>query len=181
MPKALHKTGGMAVSFIQGHLHEGAGWPPLAPATVAYRGQGKPLRDKGGLISSITYAVKGGDTVAVGTNKPYAAIQNNGGVIRAKKEWLWIPGPNIREGKTFAKRYGFGIADILSGLKKDGYKVFRKGRTVWCRSKRTRGGEYDFTLLYYLKKSVEIPARPFFYLTGEEIEQIKETIGDDLF
>lgn len=36
---------------------------------------------------------------------------------------------------------------------------------------------YKSHTLYYLKKSVEIPARPFFYLTEKEMNLIMEEVG----
>jgi len=80
------------------------------------------------------------------------------------------------------KRYGFSPSDVLKGLKAEGYSIFRKGRTICYREKiRTRNekGElvYKSHTLYYLKKSVEIPARPFFYLTEKEMNLIMEEVG----
>jgi phage gpG-like protein len=161
----------MAVDIIRGHLHEGGGWSPLAPATAAYRGAGKPLQDTGGLRDSIAFAVVDERTVSVGTNKPYARLQNNGGVIRAKKNWLWIPAAGTRQ---LQRRYGHSPADVLRGLKAEGFSVFRKGRTMCYRKpgKRSKGH-----VAYYLKKSVEIPARPFFYLAPAEAALIMEEAG----
>jgi hypothetical protein len=123
-PAKLGKIGGMAADMIRGHIHEGRGWSPLAPATVAYRGEGKPLQDTGGLRDSITFNYVDGRTVSVGTNKPYAKIQNNGGVIRAKKNWLWIPAAGTRR---LQRRYGYSPTEVLRGLKAEGYSVFRNG------------------------------------------------------
>lgn len=174
-PRALDKAGGMAVSFIQSHLHDGKGWSPLAPATAAFRGQGRPLQDTGALMASITYMVKD-DAVVVGTNKKYAAMQNNGGVIRAKKEWLWMPGPGMRKKM---RKYGYRIRDVLDGLRSDGYAVFRKGRAVVYYKKGSRNNEAKAA--FYLKKSVAIPARPFFFITGAELNQISREVAHDVF
>jgi phage gpG-like protein len=178
-PVKLKTIGGMAADMIRGHLHEGRGWSPLAPATAEYRNKGgktKPLEDTGeaGLLGSITFSVIDERTVSVGTNKPYAKIQNNGGVIRAKKNWLWIPGPGIRQ---LQRRYGYSPTDVLRGLKADGLSVFRRGRTM-CYMKKGKGAKLH--VAYYLKKSVEIPARPFFYLTPEETALIMEEVGLEL-
>jgi phage gpG-like protein len=173
-PAKLGTIGGMAADLIRGHIHQGSpGWSPLAPATVAYRGEGKPLQDTGGLRDSITFSYVDGRTVSVGTNKPYAKIQNNGGVIRAKKNWLWIPAAGTRQ---LQRRYGYSPTEVLRGLKAEGYSVFRKGRTMCYRRK---GGKKTAKpkVAYYLKKSVEIPARPFFYLTPEETALIMKEVG----
>jgi phage gpG-like protein len=112
----------------------------------------------------------------VGTNKPYAKLQNNGGVIRAKKNWLWIPAAGTRQ---LQRRYGYSPADVLRGLKAADFSVFRRGRTMCYRAK---GGKKsaETKVAYYLKKSVEIPARPFFYLTPEETALIMEELGLEL-
>jgi phage gpG-like protein len=173
------KVGSMAADMIRGHIHQGIGWSPLAPATAAYRGEGKPLQDTGGLRDSIAFNYVDERTVSVGTNKPYARLQNDGGVIRAKKNWLWIPGPKIR---PLQRKYGYSPTDVLNGLKSAGYSVFRMGRTMryWKKGKKPPENPWDYPVAYYLKKSVEIPARPFFYLTPEETALIMEEVGLEL-
>jgi phage gpG-like protein len=183
-PAKLETIGGMAAEMIRGHIREGKGWSPLAPATAAHRGEGKPLQDTGGLRDSITFGVVDGRTVSVGTNKPYARLQNNGGVIRAKKNWLWIPGPGLRKIER-RDGVGFGPANVIRYYKDRGYKTFIAGgkgrRLTFCyRSKRKIQGEYKVYVLYYLKKSVEIPARPFFYLTAAETALLMEEVGLEL-
>jgi phage gpG-like protein len=171
-PAKLGTIGGMAADLIRGHIHQGSpGWSPLAPATVAYRGEGKPLQDTGGLRDSITFSYVDDRTVSVGTNKPYAKIQNNGGVIRAKKNWLWIPAAGTRQ---LQRRYGYSPTEVLRGLKAEGYSVFRMGRTMVYKKPGKRS---KIRTAYYLKKSVEIPARPFFYLTPEETALIMKEVG----
>jgi phage gpG-like protein len=170
-PAKLDKIGGMAADMIRGHIHEGRGWSPLAPATVAYRGEGKPLQDTSGLRDSITFTVVDERTVSVGTNKPYARLQNNGGVIRAKKNWLWIPAAGTRQ---LQRRYGYSPTEVLRGLKAEGHTVFRMGRTMVYKKPGKRS---KIRTAYYLKKSVEIPARPFFYLTPEETALIMKEVG----
>jgi len=181
-PSKLGTIGGMAVEMIRGKIHSGRGFAPLSPATTGYRGAGRPLQDTGALRDSITFKTVDNCTVSVGTNKPYAAIQNNGGVIRAKKNWLWIPAAGTRQ---LQRRYGYGPTDVLNGLKAAGYSVFRKGRTMCYREKRrTRNEEgrlvYASRVLYYLKKSVEIPARRFFYLTDKEMSLLMKEAGGAL-
>jgi phage gpG-like protein len=169
----------MAADIIRGHVRKGEGFAPLSPATTAYRGAGRPLQDTGGLRDSITFKVVDERTVSVGTNKPYAAIQNNGGVIRAKKQWLWIPAAGTRQ---LQRRYGYGVTDVLNGMKAAGYAIFRIGRTmVWREKRKTRNADgklgYKTHVLYYLKKSVEIPARPFFHLTDREMNLLTQEAG----
>ena len=164
----LCRLGEMAVSAIQGHLHKEP-FTPLSPATVDYRRAGRPLEDSGRLLSSITYQVEPGETskVAVGTPLKYAAVQNNGATIKARKKYLWIPARGTR---TLQRRYGWTITAVLNGLKGSGYSVFRMGRTVCYRPKG--GKKEDTVTVYYLKEQVVIPPRPFFYLTEEEIDHM---------
>jgi phage gpG-like protein len=178
-PGNLEAIGGMAADMIRGHIHEGNGFEPLSAATQAYRGAGKPLQDTGGLRDSITFKVLDERTVRIGTNKPYAAMQHSGGVIRAKKKWLWIPAAGVRQ---LQRRYGYSPTDVIKGLKTAGYAVFRKGRTMCYRSKRKVRNDagklqYQAHVLYYLKKSVEIPARPFFYLSEAEMNLLAQELG----
>jgi len=184
-PADLEKIGGMAVEMIRGKIHKGEGFAPLSPATVAYRGNGRPLQDTGALRDSITFKVIDEKTVSVGANKPYAAIQNNGGVIRAKNaKWLWIPAAGTRR---LQRRYGYSVTDVLNGLKAAGYTVFfMKDKRVVCyrEKRRTRNekGELYFRtrIIFYLKKSVEIPARRFFYLNERDMQLIMQEVGSAL-
>jgi phage gpG-like protein len=136
------------------------------------------------LRDSIKFKVIDDRTVSVGTNKPYAAIQNNGGIIRANKEWLWIPAAGVREIMRGHKG-GYSPTDVIRKQKSKGYSVFRQGRTVRYRDKRKKRNEdgklvYNDHVLYYLKKSVEIPARPFFYLTDRDMNLLMKEVGSAL-
>jgi phage gpG-like protein len=178
-PSKLAVIGGMAAEMIRSKIHKGDGFTPLSPATTAYRGPGRPLQDTGALRDSITFKVIDERTVSVGTNKPYAAVQNNGKVIRAKKEWLWVPAAGTRQ---LQRRYGYSVTDVLRGLKAAGYSVFRKGRTMCYRGKKKiRNEEGELVsqdhVLYYLKKSVEIFARPFFFLNDHDTYLITKEAG----
>lgn len=167
----LATIGSMAADIIRGHIHKGEGFKPLSPATASYRGAGRPLQDTGGLRDSISFKVIDERTVSVGTNKPYAALQNNGGVIQAKKEWLWIPAVGTRQ---LQRKYGYSPTDVIKGLKSSGLSVFRMGRTMCYKRK---GKDKTVRVIYYLKKSVEIPARPFFYLNDKEMNQLMREVG----
>jgi len=181
-PASMETIGSMAADMIRGHIHGGQGFDPLSPATAAYRGPGRPLQDTGALRDSITHKVTGGKTVSVGTNKIYAAVQNYGGVIRAKKaKWLWIPAAGTRRLQC---RFGYGPTDVLNGMKAAGYAVFfMKEKRIVCwrekRKSRDEAGElrYKIHILYYLKKSVEIPARKFFYLNDHEMDLLMKEAG----
>jgi phage gpG-like protein len=175
-------VGNMVAEMIRGHLHKGTGFAPLSPATAAYRGSGRPLQDRGGLRDSITSKVLDDKTARVGSNKAYAAIQNNGGTIRAKKQWLWIPATGVRQ---LQRRYGYSVSDVLRGMKAEGYKIFRRGRTMCYQEKRRSRNEggtlgYKSHVLYYLKKTVTIPARRFFVLSDREMNLLIKEVGSGL-
>ena len=148
----IQKFGTMAADTIRMHIQD-SDFQPLSGATVEYRGQGDPLKDTGSLRDSITAELINGTTVSVGTNKLYAPIQNNGGVIRARKQWLFIPAGGTRQ---LERRYGRKPGDVLSGLRNEDYWVYRVGRTICYRKKSKRAKPH---VAYYLKKSVEIPKR----------------------
>ena len=180
-PVKLSTIGGMAAEMIRGKIHKGDGFAPLSPATVAYRGPGRPLQDTSALRDSITYKVIDERTVSVGTNKPYAAIQNNGGVINAKKNWLWIPAAGVRKIMR-GKNGGYSPTDVLRKFKSEGYAVFRMGRTIVYREKKRARNEegklaYRHHVLYYLVKSVKIPPRPFFFLSDHDMQIIMKEVG----
>lgn len=168
------KAGKFAMEAIRGHIYYATGMPPLSAATRAFRGSdAKPLQDSTGLRESITYELIGNNTASVGTNKIYAPIQNNGGTITAKKNWLFIPAAGV---KKLEGSFGYGPTNVLNGLKVKNY-VYRVGRTICYRK---RGTNAPGRVVYYLKKSVVIPKRRFFYLSDEEISQMLSEVSNDI-
>lgn len=168
------KAGKFAMEAIRGHIYYATGMPPLSAATKAFRGSdAQPLQGSGALRDSITYEVVGNNTASVGTNKVYAPIQNNGGTITAKKNWLFIPAAGV---KKLEGSFGYGPTNVLKGLKVKNY-VYRVGRTICYRK---RGTNAPGRVVYYLKKSVVIPKRRFFYLSDEEISQILSEVSNDI-
>ena len=181
---SLATIGAMAADMIRGKIHKGDGFAPLSPATAAYRGPGRSLQDTGGLRDSITFKVIDDKTVSVGTNNPYAAVHHNGKEIHAKKEWLWIPAAGVRQIMR-GKNGGYSPTDVLRKFKSEGYAVFRKGRTIVYREKkrkRNEAGKLENVdhVLYYLVKSVKIPARPFFFLTDNDMKILMQEVGSEL-
>lgn len=167
----VYTAGAMAESFIRSHINTGLGMSPLSAATTSYRGQGKPLEDTGNLRDSITYQVINASTATVGTTRKDAALHNKGGTITAKKNWLFIPAAGTRK---LERTYGKKPGDVLSGLRSNGASVFRIGRTVCYSSPDTQGKP---KVVYYLKKSVIIPKREFFYLSDYEVKLIMQEIA----
>jgi hypothetical protein len=80
---------------------------------------------------------------------------------------------------------GYSPTDVIRKLKSEGYSVFRKGRTVCFREKKKKRNEEGKLqnvdhVLYYLKKSVEIPARPFFFLSDKDMDLLIKEAGSAL-
>ena len=170
-PRSRHLIGQMAVDAIRTRIVKGNGFAPLSGATKEFRGENaKPLRDTSHLQESFSYRFDGDSGVIVGSDNKVAAVQNDGMTIRAKKEWLFIPASAFT--RQLMRRYGYSPKEVLSGLRGDGYSVFRAGRAVGYRSKRKTGGEYKITWVYWLKKEVIIPARRFFYLDDNDLRTI---------
>lgn len=171
----IEKAGVMAADFIRSHIYKAEGFAPLSAVTVEYRGAGsRPLQDTGSLRDSIVSELKNKNSVSVGTTKLYAPIQNDGGEIHARKEWLFIPAKGTRR---LERLYGSKPKDVLDGLRSSGHSVYRAGRTVCYRKK---GKDEKSRIAYYLKKSVVIPARKFFYLSEDEIGQIQAELFPDI-
>ena len=169
-PALVVKAGTMAADYIRMHIETGS-FAPLSPVTQQFRGQGQPLKDTHRLLNSITAEVKDQQTSSVGTTLIQAPILNNGGTISAKKNWLFIPGPRMR---YYMRKFGYSAKDVLNGLRSSDFYVYRAGRTIVYRKKDKKAAAH---VAFYLKKTVTIPARPFFYLSDEEIESIlKECI-----
>ncbi|MGP1587273.1 MAG: phage virion morphogenesis protein [Treponemataceae bacterium] len=172
-PARVEKVGIMASDMIRNHIYEGKGFAPLSQVTVAYRNKGKPLQDTGSLRDSITSQVLSENCVSVGTNNKSASLHNFGGVITAKKEWLFIPASGTRR---LERKFGKSPTSVITGLKSLKAYVYRVGRTVCYKKKEMIKGK----VLYYLKKSVEIPKREFFYLTESEKDTIFREITNDV-
>lgn len=172
--KKIAKAGEMAEGFIRSHICAGP-FKPLSEATAAYRGFGQPLQASGSLRDSFTFELVNSNTVSVGTTVKYAAVHNNGATIRARKNWLYIPAHGTRR---LERKYGKTPGEVLGGLRADDYWVYRIGRTVVYRKKSKRAKAH---IVYYLKKSVVIPKREFFYLTEKESEQISKEILNEIF
>lgn len=171
-PANKHLVGVMATDAIRTRLVKGDGFAPLSGATREFRGSSaKPLQDTGSLRDSFNYRVED-NTVVVHSSCPYAAVHNEGKTIRAKKSWLYIPASAFT--RQLMRRYGPSPKHVLSGLRSDGYSVFRAGRAIGFKDNRekTKGEDKKTTWIYWLKKEVVIPARRFFYLDDADLRTI---------
>ena len=146
--------------------------PPNSPLTQAVKQNNLTLRDTGRLLSSITYQAFP-HQVIVGTNLIYAPIQQLGGTIKPKKaKKLWIPaGAHTRR---LLRRYGTPQG-VVEGLKAEGYRVWiSKSKRAVLYAKK--GGSPQ--VLFILKDQVDIPARPFLRVDGEDEKMITEIVKD---
>ena len=162
----MEEIGRRMVSITQARINEGID-PPNAPLTRKWKkGNNTPLRDTGALLASITYRA-GDDFVAWGSNLPYAAIQQLGGEIRAKRaKKLAIPaGWHTRR---LMRRYGETPEKCLEGLRRVGWRIWFTDKAIMGQPPRKRGKAKP-VVLFVRREAVEIPARP--YLRFEEREK----------
>lgn len=155
---AMRRMGAYMVSSTQRKIMEKK-TPPNAPLTVALKGNSLPLRDTGALMSSIASRSDPGKAV-IGTNRAGAAMNHSGAVRRAGLgKHIWVPAS--REARLLLASAG-SIGRMIQRLKAQGYGCFKQGK----RFVRYRKGEEPRKLetIFYLKKKVVIPARPFLYV-----------------
>ncbi len=171
----------MGLSAIQKNIESNIN-PKNSPLTQKVKKGGNTLKDTGNLKSSLT-ARHTDDYAEVGTNCPYAKIHNppdgrKETVIRPKKsKYLCIPaGPFTR---TKFRQYGWSPREVISGLEADGYSVYRpyrkgtsKRANVIMAKKKGRKAE----VIFILKKSITIPARPFMYLEQTVIDAMERKV-----
>ena len=177
----------IALSTVQKNIEKGI-TPANAALTQEVKQGNKTLRDTGRLRASLT--ARHSETEAVvGTNVPYAETHNPQDgraetVIRAKNgKNLAIPAS--ARVRTFQRRYGFSAREVIAGLKKDNYIVFRPlkngkpGNVIFAQKKvisrkTMRGASIP---LFILKKSVKIPARPFLFIPDAILETMLDRVG----
>lgn len=166
--------------------------PANAPLTTAVKQNSKTLRDRGQLLSSIT-SRSDATSAIVGTNHIGAKIHQYGGTIKAKKKWLFIPASSWTRAQQ--RRYGFAPGEVMKGLKENGYNVWyqvnQNSGVVMAEKKlkryrRDSEGKkiHNALVLFILKKSVKIPARPFLYVdeTDHKVigRMLSETVTKDI-
>lgn len=151
-----------------------AGVPPAnAPLTQAVKQGSKTLRDNGTLAASISEH-SGDDWAAAGTNLKYAKINQEGGTIRSKGKGLWIPAG--AETRRLMRRYGAtSPGQLITALRSAGYQLWRRGKAFMAAKKNGK----PFAL-FIIKDSVQIPPRPFLYISGQEEKFITNKINSAL-
>ena len=172
-PHLFDRLGNRAVSLVQRNIEQGP-WAPNAPLTASVKQGNRPLRDRGQLLSSITYRVEG-NRVIVGTNHVAAEILHNGGTIRPKRaKALAIPaGPWVR---TLMRGTDLQPRVVLEQLKDSGWSVWRQKNVILGQAP----GEKEPIPLYILMTAVTIPARPFMRLGAEDSASLSRYVVDIL-
>jgi phage gpG-like protein len=186
IPEAMRQAAAYLRSSADRKIKAGVP-PPNSPLTAAIKRGNLTLRDTNSLAASI--APHSGATWAdASTNKKQARILQEGGVIRPKKaKALWIPaGPETRRLMT---KYGAtSPARLIAAMEADGYGFFKHPESkVFCAYKKSTGkGEgKNLTLhknakvfaLFIVRSSVTIPARPFLYIDGRDMENLMAIIS----
>lgn len=176
-----------ALSTVQKNIEKGI-TPVNAALTQEVKQGNKTLRDTGRLRASLT--ARHSETEAVvGTNVPYAQTHNREDgrsetVIRAKSgKSLAIPAS--ARVRTFQRRYGFSAREVIAGLKKDNYIVFRPlkngrpGNVIFAQKKViSRKTMRSASIpLFILKKSITIPTRPFLFIPDAVLETMLDRVG----
>ena len=159
--KALSRSARYLASKTQDRIAHGT-YQQNAPLTVALKRSSKPLADTGLLLTSITYRAEA-DKAIVGTNRLGARINNEGGVITAKKSRLWIPA------QRWVKKLvmGRGTSGAFDYLKKRGSIWFTRNAVMY----KTKKGKPQ--VVWILKKSVTIPQRRFMYMDDDDLKKIR--------
>ncbi|WP_304223116.1 phage morphogenesis protein [Gracilinema caldarium] len=172
-PAILDRIGGIAVSLVQKNIEQGS-WAPNAGLTAAVKQGNKPLRDRGQLLSSITYRAEG-SKVVVGTNHPAAELLHNGGTVRpVKSKALAIPaGPWVR---TMMRGTDLSPRILLDQLRGSGWSIWRQGNVILGRKQRSK----EPLPLFILRTTVTVPARPFMRLPPESVRQLSDVLNREL-
>ncbi len=147
--------------------------PKNSPLTKQLKGNSKPLQDTGLLMASINHRATDRQVV-VGTNKVGARILHEGGAIRPKKaKSLAIPASKAT--LRMMRRYGSSPKQCIEGMKKNGWSVYssKSGKTLMARHKLDKIS----MRLFYLRKSVTIPARPYLTITQKDRDVINKYVA----
>jgi phage gpG-like protein len=166
----FNELGQYMVSSTQRKIRSGIR-PENAPLTKSYKKSGLTLRDTGRLLSSITYKADA-ISVVVGTNVIYGRIHQLGGTIQPKKaRKLWIPAG--WETRKLMRRYGASPGAVVKAMKSAGYRVWksRSGKAILYADKKGKP-----RVLFVLKDSVQIPARPYLKVDDADVQVITKKV-----
>ncbi len=141
------------LNFRKQQTPEGAGWKKS--------NSGQTLRKTSALMHSIASGY-GENFAMVGTNKIYARIHQEGGIIKPKNgRYLTIPLSAGARGKSAKEFDGLFSLRLDTGL----YLVKNKGKN-----------EIEF--MYQLVKSVTIPKRPYMGVNKKMLDRYKKWLGE---
>ncbi|MDR0455845.1 MAG: hypothetical protein LBH20_04070 [Treponema sp.] len=157
--------------------------PANAPLTQEVKQGGQTLRDMNTLAQSIA-PHSGGLWADASTNLHYARIQQEGGTITPKNaKALWIPAS--AKTREMMRRYNaWTPGKLIAAMKADGYAgykagkayfIYKKGRELKSGKRGKRGQEF---ILFIIKDSVKIPARPFLYIDEKDEAYLMKLIRD---
>ena len=168
----LERVGAYGASSSQRRIAGGMD-PENAPLTRAWKkGSDTTLRDTGKLQGSITHRATR-RAAAWGTNEIQARLLHEGGTVRPRKaKKLAIPaGWKVRR---LMRRYGETPGSCIEAMRSSGdYAVWtsRSGKAVLAKRK-TAAGKAPVFVLFILKDSVTVPARPFLRLDDGDRAEI---------
>jgi phage gpG-like protein len=145
--------------FVNAKIEVAAAIANIQEAVSKRLVEGNPMfSHTGALKRSLQIRVTGNNfdelSASVYTTSPYAPIQEHGGVVRAKKKYMRVPGGPylnipLRDNKTAAGVMRYSAKDVF--LNQHG-KLFKSKGGKWFVSG-------DKGLMFILVKQVEIPAR----------------------
>jgi len=127
-------------------------------------GSGGPLNASGDLKKSIVHNVQSATKVEVGTPLIYAPLMQEGGTVKPKKaKKLAIPASR----KIASMSSTIGVMATLKKYESMGY-------SIWFTLKAIMGTKGEKTKHLFIRKdSVDIPARPFMYMSDETKKTIQ--------
>lgn len=165
----------IALSGIQKNITSGIG-PANAPLTTAVKQGNNTLRDNGGLMSSLNErhtndeAIVSSSHIAAFVNHPEDGRKE---IVIKPKNAKYLTIPASKQTRTFQRRYGFKPREVIEGLQRDGWIVFRpldsamkRPMNIILAQKKVlkKGSKQEAIKLFVLKKSVTVPVREFFFL-----------------
>jgi phage gpG-like protein len=156
-PELLDVLGAAAEGLVVKKIKTGP-WVANAALTQDVKGNSKPLQDSGGLMASIAHRTEGVKAI-VGTMHVAARLLHYGGEVTPKRtKFLAIPAG--RETRTFMRQFGLTPRACIEGMKAAGYNIWISRGVIMARKGKTGKPR----ALFFLRRSVRIPARPFMTL-----------------
>jgi len=148
-------------NFNEGHDPDGNAWPKLAHPRPD--GGDKPLMNRGLLAASVS-ARAGDREVILGTNRPGAQLQQNGGVIKpVAGKFLAIPLTKEAVRSGGPRKFPQTLHAVVNSATGKGVLADRAG-----------------TAHFALCKQVTIPPRPFMGFGKRLVDKLAKLFGDFL-